>query len=239
MSEEPQTRKLARQWDLSPTEAVALQRQLRQHVDVAEREMDISRIAGTDLSYDEGSDLFYAGIVVLDYESMDILGSSSVVDRAPFPYVPGLLSFRELPALMKAWKALPLIPDVVICDGHGIAHPRRLGIATHFGMATGTPSIGCAKKILTGEHEPLPPGRGSYRALKKNGEMIGYALRSRDNIKPVYVSPGHLIGHKLSREIVLHCARGYKLPEPTRQAHKMVNRLRRGEEDPGTRVLGE
>jgi deoxyribonuclease V len=225
-------------WDLSPTEAVALQRELRDKVIIQPLEKEIKTVGGSDLSYDKGSDQFYAGIVFLDYETMEVIAHSTVTSRAPFPYVPGLLSFREIPSLMEAWEQRPVQPDVVLFDGHGIAHPRRLGIATHFGLLTGTPTIGCAKKKLVGEYEEPVKKRGNYHPIKDGEEIIGYALCTKDNIKPVFVSPGHLIGMEQSLEIVLHCARGYKLPEPTRQAHLLVNRMRQGEVKAGCWMLG-
>jgi len=150
-----------------------------------------------------------------------------------FPYVPGLLSFREIPALMKAWEQLSTQPDVLLADGHGIAHPRRLGIATHLGLLTDTPSIGCGKKILVGQHEPLPEDRGSHRPLIHAGETVGHALRTKHKVKPMYISPGHRIDLHGAREVALAAVGRYRMPEPTRQAHLLVNRLRRGEIEPG------
>ncbi len=223
-------------WDLSPTEAIALQRELRDKVHIEPLERELHYVGGCDLSYNKGDDQFYAGVVVLDYETMELVAHSTVTRRAPFPYIPGLLSFREIPSLMEAWKQLPFKPDLVMCDGHGIAHPRRMGIATHFGLLTGTPGIGCAKRNLTGEFEEPELKRGNYESIKDGAETIGYALCTKNGIKPVFVSPGHLCGMKDSREITLHCARGYKLPEPTRQAHLLVNKLREGKVEVGVKV---
>ena len=218
-------------WDLSPTEAVSLQRQLRKKIVLTPFEGPIRHIGGADLSYNKGSDEFYAGIVVLDYKSMDVVAHSTVIRRAPFPYIPGLLSFREIPSLMEAWERLPFHPEVIAFDGHGIAHPRRMGIATHFGLLTDKPTIGCAKKRLTGKCEEPPLKCGAYTPILDGEETLGYVLCTKNGVKPVFVSPGHRIGFEQSREIMLHCARGYKIPEPTRQAHLLVNRLRRGEVD--------
>jgi len=222
-------------WDLSPTEAIALQRELCDKVQIEPLEREIQYVGGCDLSYNKGDDQFYAGVVVLDYETMELVAHSTVTQRAPFPYVPGLLSFREIPSLMEAWKKLPVKPDLVMCDGHGIAHPRRMGIATHFGLLTGAPSIGCAKRNLTGEYEEPELKRGNYQPIRDGEETIGYALCTKDGIKPVFVSPGHLCGMKDSRNVTLHCARGYKLPEPTRQAHLLVNKLREGKVEVGVK----
>ncbi len=220
-------------WSLSPTEAVSLQRQLREKIRLKPFEGGIRHIGGADLSYNKGSDEFYAGIVVLDYGTMKPAAYSTVIRRSPFPYIPGLLSFREIPSLMEAWERLPFQPDIVAFDGHGIAHPRRMGIATHFGLLTDRPTIGCAKKRLTGQYEEPPLIRGAYTPILDGEETIGFALCTKDRIKPVFVSPGHLISLEQSREIMLHCARGYKIPEPTRQAHLLANRLRRGEVETG------
>lgn len=215
-------------WDLSPAEAIQLQQQLREQVQLKPLEKTPKWIAGTDLSYNKGSDEFYAAVIVLDYETMEVVAHSSVIRRAPFPYIPGLLSFREMPSLLEAWEGLPIRPDVVMCDGQGIAHPRRMGIASHFGLYTGTAAVGCAKSRLTGKFEPPALKKGAYQPLIDKEEIIGYVLCTKDGIKPVYVSPGHLITLEESREITLHCARKYKLPEPTRQAHLLVNQLRQG-----------
>ena len=220
-------------WDFSPTEAVALQRQLREEIRLTPFEGPIRHIGGADLSYNKGSDEFYAGIVVLDYEAMKVVAHSTVIRRSPFPYIPGLLFFREIPSLMEAWERLPFQPDIITFDGHGIAHPRRMGIASHFGLLADIPTIGCAKKRLTGKYDEPTLRRGSYSSILDGEETLGFALCVKDGVKPVFVSPGHRVGLTQSREIMLHCARGYKIPEPTRQAHLLVNRLRRGEVDPG------
>ncbi len=220
-------------WNLSPAQAIQLQKELRERVAVRPLKKKIRFIGGTDLSYNKGSDVFHTGIVLLDYDSMELLAYSTLSSRAPFPYIPGLLSFREIPSLMEAWEQLPFQPDALICDGHGIAHPRRLGIATHFGLLTDTPSIGCAKKKLTGKYEEPELKRGNSNPIRDGGETIGYALCTKNGVKPVFISPGHLMGMEQSREIALHCARKYKLPEPTRQAHILVNKLRQGEVEPG------
>jgi len=221
-------------WDLSPREAVALQQQLRSLIRLEPLTSPIRFIGGADLSYDKHSDEFYAGIVVLRYHDLTPACYAGLNSKAPFPYIPGLLSFREIPALLTAWEHLPLRPDVVICDGHGIAHPRRMGIAAHFGLLTGVPSIGCAKKILVGSYKEPAPGKGSYEPILHQQEHLGFALRTKDRVKPVFVSPGHLVSLEQSRQIVLHCSGKYRLPEPTRQAHLLVNRLRRGEVPPGS-----
>lgn len=220
-------------WDLTPAEAVALQKELREKITLRPLPLPIRYVAGTDLSYNKHSEAFYSGIVVLDYQTMEVAAHSTVIRKSPFPYIPGLLSFREIPSLLAAWQLLPMRPELVLCDGHGIAHPRRLGIATHFGLVTETPAIGCAKKILVGQYEEPRKQKGRFSPIHHQGETVGYALCTKDRVKPVFVSPGHLVSLEQSRALALHCARGYKLPEPTRQAHLLVNRLRRGEVEAG------
>jgi deoxyribonuclease V len=230
---------IAHDWNLAPKEAIALQRQLREKIDLSPLHVPPRTIAGADISYNRFSDVIYAGVVILDYESMRPLARSVVNDRMAFPYIPGLLSFREIPSLMKAWQALPYRPDIVMVDGQGVAHPRRMGIAAHMGLLTNCPALGCAKKILTGAHGLLEAGKGSAAPLMDKGELVGYALRTKDKVNPVYISAGHLMSQEDALAIALHCTRGYRLPEPTRQAHLTVNAFRRGEIDAGPCTIGQ
>lgn len=221
------------QTDLTPQQAVSLQRTLRSKVEIAPLSQEIRYIGGADISFNKYSETVYAGIVILNYADMTLHAHALVVSKAFFPYVPGLLSFRELPALLEAWELLDLKPEVMMVDGQGIAHPRRLGIATHFGLVTGCPSLGCAKKKLTGSFSEPDPEKGSYTPLFDKTEQIGLMVRTKNKVKPMIVSPGHLMSMDDALNIALHCARGYRLPEPTRQAHLLVNRLRLGEVKPG------
>lgn len=214
-------------WTLSPTEAIHLQRELRQQIVLRPLDGPIRRIAGADISFSLYSDVFYAAIVVLDYESLEVVETAYFTETVTFPYVPGLLSFREIPTLLKAWQRLEVKPDVTMVDGHGIAHPRRMGIATHFGLVTGSPTLGCAKKILTGSHPPLDSEPGSISPIQDRGEVVGYALRSKPRTNPLFISPGHLLDLEGALAIARHCLGNYKLPEPTRQAHQLVNAFRR------------
>ncbi len=216
-------------WDVSPGEAVSLQQQLRKKIRIIPFDASIRYIAGADISFNRDSDIFYAGFIVLDFENMQEVAYATATVRSGFPYIPGLLSFREIPALLEAWRQLPVQPDVIVLDGHGIAHPRRLGIASHFGLWVNRPTIGCAKKILTGMHGSLPPEPPAQAAIYDNQEAIGVALRTKYNVKPVYVSPGHLMDIESAVRLVSHCVTKYRLPEPTRMAHNLVNQLRRGE----------
>jgi deoxyribonuclease V len=215
-------------WDLTPTEAVALQRELAGRIDVRTPLTGWELAAGADVSYSRFSDRFYAGVVVVRRSDGKVVERQSAVRRSPFPYVPGLLSFREAPVLLEAFAQLRTEPDVVLFDGHGLAHPRRFGLACHLGLWLDRPALGCAKSLLIGEHRPPGPRKGNLAALKDKGEVIGYALRTREGVRPVYVSAGHKIDLPSAVRVVLACCRGYRLPEATRQAHLHVNALRRG-----------
>ncbi len=214
---------------LKIAEATAIQNDLRRMVNTREQDLDLRLIGGADISLNLYSTTIYAGIVLLSFPSLVPVGYSLVKSETRFPYVPGYLAFREVPALVQAWDQMPLKPDVLVVDGHGIAHPRRMGIASHFGVVTGQASMGCAKKLLCGSFEEPLPDRGAYSPISDKGELIGYAFRSKAKTAPVYVSPGHLLGAGNSLEIVHHCLGKYRIPEPTRLAHELVNRFRKGE----------
>ena len=224
-------------WNVNPTEAVQIQQEMRNKIVLQKLNKDIKYIAGADISLNLDSDVAYAGIIVLDYKTLQPVAYATAISKLTFPYIPGLLSFREIPALMEAWERMPLLPDVVMVDGHGIAHPRRMGIATHFGLLIGTPTMGCAKKILTGNYVMPLPEKGNYSKIKYRDELLGYAFRTRSHVKPVFISPGHLITHEESLQIARHAAVKYRLPEPTRLAHELVNQLRRGEVKEGAEIF--
>lgn len=187
-------------------------------------------VAGADLSISRGARRGYAGIVVIDAETMETVDEAAAGVDVRFPYIPGYLSFRELPPLLAAWERLGRRPDVVIFDGHGTAHPRRFGIACHGGLLFGTPSIGCGKSILVGKHGTLGDERGATAPLVHQGEVVGVALRTRPGARPVYVSPGHLMDLETAVRIVLMMSTGYREPETTRRSHRLVNEVRRAEE---------
>jgi deoxyribonuclease V len=220
-------------WDLSPREAVELQKTLRERVRLEPLGREIETVAGADISFNKFSPVLYAGIVVLRLPSLEVLEEVGVVGETKFPYVPGLLSFRESPPLLEAWAKLKIEPDAVMFDGQGIAHPRRVGIASHVGLLVNRPTFGCAKSILVGRHEELAEERGSWQPLvdPKNKETIGAALRTKTRVQPIYVSPGHLIDLAGAIELTLRSDGGYRQPEPTRRAHLLVNALRRGERE--------
>lgn len=222
---------------ISTREAKRKQEELRGKINITPLKKPVETVAGSDISYDKGSNKVYAGIVVFSYPELEVRARAAVATEVDFPYIPGLLAYRELPPLQEAWKRLKEVPDVLIMDGHGLAHPRRMGIATHFGIITDQPAIGCAKNNLTGNYEEPDSEKGSFNYIEEDGERIGMVLRSRTNVNPIFISPGHKVSFKDTREIVMQCLTKYKLPETTRKAHDLVNRLRRGEVEPGYVVL--
>ena len=214
---------------MNPREAVELQRTLRAQVVLQKPASAIETVAGADISFNRFDETIYAGIVVLRLPSLEKVEEVGVVARTRFPYVPGLLSFREAPAVLEAWTQLRHAPDAVMFDGQGIAHPRRLGIATHLGLWLERPTFGCAKSVLVGRYEEPAPERGARSPLIDRGETVGAALRTKTRTKPIFVSPGHLLDLETAVALTLQCDGGYRQPEPTRQAHLLVNALRRGE----------
>lgn len=212
--------------DLTPTEAVAIQKELREKIKLGPLQKPVTTVAGADISFNKYSETVYAGIVVLSFPNMQVLHTATTITSTKFPYIPGLLAFREVPALMEVWGKLEIKPDVLILDGHGIAHPRRVGIATHFGLAANTPTIGCAKSLLTGGYEEPDASPLSTSPLIDKQEQIGTVLRTKNKCKPVYVSPGHLITMQESLAIIKQCIRKHRIPEPTRLAHLLVNEIR-------------
>jgi deoxyribonuclease V len=213
-------------WDLTRGEAIEVQQRLRNLVRLQPLTRPVNTIAGADISYNKYSETVYAGIVVLSLPDLRIIESAGVRSIAKFPYVPGLLSFREAPSLLEAWEKLKTKPDVLMLDGQGIAHPRRFGIACHMGVLLDWPTIGCAKSILVGKYGELGLETGSRSPLIDKGEQVGVALRTKNKVAPVYVSPGHLIDLDSAVDLVLRSITKYRLPETTRQAHLLVNRLR-------------
>jgi deoxyribonuclease V len=214
-------------WNLSPREAIELQKSLRGQIRLAPIEKKIKTIAGADISFNKFSPVVYAGIVVLKFPSLEVIEEAGVVSRTTFPYVPGLLSFREVPSLLEAWTKLGTEPDLVMFDGQGIAHPRRIGIASHSGLLLNRPTIGCAKSVLVGKYKEPELERGNWSVMVDKDEIVGAALRTKTKVQPIFVSPGHLIILEEAINITLECYGGYRQPEPTRRAHLLVNELRR------------
>jgi deoxyribonuclease V len=214
-------------WDLDIASARTLQRELAARV-ISDRPLGpYSTVGGADVSYNKWSPTLYAAVVVLRADTMELVDRAGVVAEATFPYVPGFLSFRECPPVIEAFAKLSVRPDVLMCDGQGIAHPRRLGLASHLGLWLGIPTIGCAKSHLFGAHEEPGPMRGQWSPMADGDETIGAVLRTRDRVKPLFVSPGHLCDFEGAIAAVLAATRGYRLPVTTRLAHDYVNEMRR------------
>ncbi len=213
--------------NISPKEAIQVQKELREQIEIAPLDQEVKTVAGADISFDRGSDEIHAAIIVLELPDLEPVARSLVSDEMPFPYIPGLLAFREMPVLLKAWDQLSIKPDVLILDGHGIAHPRRMGIATHFGIEADHPTIGCAKNILTGSHSKLGNKKGATADLTDEDEKIGFALRSRSNVNPIFISPGHNLSFEDAYSIIMNTLTKYKLPRTTRLAHQWANKLRK------------
>ncbi|PYS48720.1 MAG: deoxyribonuclease V [Acidobacteria bacterium] len=216
-------------WKVTPKEAVELQKSLRERVRLVPLAKKVKTIAGADISFNKFEPTVYAGLVVLSLPTLEVVEEVGVVSETKFPYVPGLLSFRETPSVLEAWAKLKTEPDAVMFDGQGIAHPRRVGIASHVGLLINRPTLGCAKSVLVGKYEEVSAERGSWTELIDKGEVVGAAVRTKTNVQPIYVSPGHLIDLQGAIELALACNGGYRQPEPTRRAHLLVNALRRGE----------
>ena len=214
-------------WRIGYRGAAALQRQLRDRLIEQPLKIDSLRtVAGVDVSASRGSTLIHASAVVLDLETMEQVDSAAASVETRFPYIPGLLSFREGPAALAALGRLSRAPDVVIFDGQGYAHPRRLGLAAHMGLWIGLPSIGCAKTRLVGEHAPPARKRGDWTPLVGAGETIGAVLTTREGVKPVFVSRGHLCDLESAVAVVLAATGRFRLPEPIRRAHSFCNEVR-------------
>lgn len=207
------------EWDVGTARAREIQLELAGSVVTDERVRAPRLIAGIDISAPDVRGIARGVVVVLGYPELNVVEVQVAEDMISFPYVPGLLSFRECPLILAACEKLRNAPDLVMVDGQGIAHPRRLGLASHVGLFLNSPSVGCAKSILCGRHEPLGEETGCRANLIDNGELIGAALRTRSNVRPVYVSVGHRIDLDSALKWVLNCCRGYRLPEPTRLAH--------------------
>jgi len=214
-------------------EATIIQKDLQKHLNLNPHDKPVTTIAGADISLSLYSETVYAGMVVLSFPDLQPIAYSLVKSSTIFPYVPGYLAFREIPALLQVYEQIPLKPDLIMFDGNGILHARRMGIASHFGVLTGTVTLGCAKKKLAGKYEIPGENKGDYSPVIDKGETIGYALRSKLNVKPVYISPGNNMSLQDSMDITMQCIGKYRLPEPTRRAHEFVNLFRTGQLEEG------
>ncbi|MBP1739153.1 MAG: endonuclease [Deltaproteobacteria bacterium] len=213
-------------WNVSPKEAVEIQKQLQPQVILKNRLKRLRFIAGTDVASSRTDDTLWAGVVVLQYPGLEPVEQRWTRGKTSFPYIPGLLSFREIPILVAALNKLKTIPDLILCDGQGIAHPRGLGLATHLGLLVNSPTIGCAKSRLVGSFTGLGKDKGDSADLVYSGRVIGAAARTRTGIKPIFISVGNNITLKQSLRIVFRCCPRYRVPEPIRMAHFLVTRLR-------------
>ncbi|MCF6405901.1 deoxyribonuclease V [Chitinophaga filiformis] len=214
---------------LTVTAATQIQNELRDEIILQPRDFPVNTIAGADISFNKFSKTVYAGVILLQFPELIPIGYSLVKKEVLFPYVPGYLAFREVPPLLTAWENLPQKPDLLVVDGHGIAHPRGVGIAAHFGVVANTPTIGCAKKVLCGYFQEIGPEKGTNTPLIFKDKVVGAALRTKDAVTPVFVSPGYRMDVASSVEIIAQCVGRYRIPEPTRLAHNIVNRFRLGE----------
>jgi len=218
--------RLTHAWPDNYKEAVALQGELRLRLVTEDKAGKLRLVAGADVSYSKKSEWIYAAVVLMSYPGLEVVEEAWAVGRATYPYIPGTLTFREGPMTLEAFARLKRRPDIILFDGQGIAHPREFGLACHMGLLLGIPSIGCAKSVLVGEYEDPDSKRGAASPLIYKGREVGRALRTRDGVKPVYVSVGHMVDLELACRVVLDCGAGYRLPEPTRRAHLLVNRIR-------------
>lgn len=210
-------------WALTPQQAIALQKQLRDKVLRKDGLGAVRHVAGTDVGFEQSGAVSRAAVVVLTYPGLELADYSIARLPTRFPYVPGLLSFREAPAVLAALDALRLKPDLILCDGQGIAHPRRMGIASHIGILRDIPTIGVGKTRLTGSHEEPQQQRGAWQPLIDRGEIIGAVLRTRVNTGPIFVSIGHRISLETAVQYVLACTTRFRLPETTRWAHRLAS----------------
>ena len=217
-------------WNLTPREAAAIQDTLRDKVKTCPLPKRIQLIAGADVSFDTESNLVHAAVTVLRFPELTLVEHCSSTEKVTFPYIPGLLAFREGPPIVHAFQKLENTPDVVMFDAHGVSHPRRFGLASHLGVIFDLPSIGVAKKVLVGSFNKMKKERGNHSTLVDGEEEIGLALHTKDSVNPIFISVGHKSDLHSSMDIVLSCATKYRTPEPTRQADIIVNSLRKGDE---------
>lgn len=219
---------LSHSWHLSEVEALTLQGQLAAEVIKEDQLRQVNLIAGVDVAYSKKSDRLVAAVVILNANTLKVIETATTEDRAQFPYVPGLLSFRELPPLIKVLAKLRHSPDLIICDGQGYAHPRRFGLACHLGVVFGIPTIGCGKTRLVGDHDELNEARGARVPLIDKGEVVGSVLRTQSHTNPVYISIGHRISLATACQYILKTSPEYRLPETTRQADQTVRSMLKG-----------
>ena len=218
---------LETRWNLTPREAMRLQESLREHVELQDRFGEIRFVAGADMAFDPETEVAFAGVIVYGFPGFEEVERRMARRQLRFPYIPGLLSFRESPVLLAAFARLRTEPDLILIDGQGRAHPRRFGIACHIGILLDKPTIGCAKSRLVGEHQEPGKKAGSTTPLMLEGERIGVVLRTRDDVRPIYVTTGHRVSLDSAVGLVKQCVDGFRIPKPTREADHYVRDLRR------------
>ncbi|HEV2420796.1 MAG TPA: deoxyribonuclease V [Candidatus Acidoferrales bacterium] len=216
-------------WRVTPREAAQIQLRLRSKLELTDRLPAVGRVAGADLAFDLDANRAIAGVVVYSFPEMQEVERAWGASQIAFPYVPGLLSFREAPALLKVFSRIKNSPDLIFCDGHGYAHPRRFGITSHLGLLLDTPTIGCAKSLLIGTHGRLPLKAKAWTPLRDGDEVIGAVLRTREGVNPIYVTQGHRVSLPTALKFVLAVLDGYRIPRPTRDADHFVAAVKRGE----------
>jgi len=219
--------RLETRWNLTPRQAMRLQESLRERVELEDRFGDIRHVAGADLAFDPETEVAFAGVVVYRFPGLEEVERRMARRKLRFPYVPGLLSFRECPILLAAFARLETEPDLILIDGHGRAHPRRFGIACHIGILFDKPTIGCAKSRLVGEHQEPGERAGATAPLMLEGERLGVVVRTRDGVRPIYVTTGHRVSLDSAVGLVKQCLDGFRIPKPTREADHYVRDLRR------------
>jgi len=213
-------------WNVSLEEAIQIQEAFKDQIILKKTFSKVRTIGGGDAAYSKNGKLLFAAIVVLSFPDMEIIDTATADGKTFFPYIPGLLTFREGPVLLKAFQRLRLKPDIMVYDGQGIAHPRGMGLASHMGLWLDLPSMGCAKTPLLDGFVPPGPSRGSFEWIRRKGRKVGAVLRTKENVKPLFVSPGHRIDFLTTNQIILESCKGFRFPEPLRKAHQLAERIR-------------
>jgi deoxyribonuclease V len=212
-------------WNVSADEAIQIQENLRSRIILKTDFSKVRTIGGGDVAYSKKRNLLFGAIVVLSFPQMDTLDIAKAYGMVRFPYIPGLFSFREGPILIKTFQRLKTKPDVMLYDGQGIAHPREFGLASHMGLWLDLPSVGCAKTPLVDEFTSPGSSKGSFELIRRKGKEVGVVLRTKDNVKPLFVSPGHRIDLPTSIQLILESCQGFRIPEPLRQAHHVSREI--------------
>jgi deoxyribonuclease V len=210
-------------WPLTAEEATAIQNQLQPEVITEDRLGEVRYVAGVDVGFEDNYAISRAAVAVLSFPELQLVEQAIARRPTTFPYIPGFLSFREIPVVIDALEQVNTTPDMILCDGQGIAHPRRFGIACHLGVLADIPTIGVAKSLLVGRHEELPEEKGNWQPLRYRGNIVGAVVRSRNGVRPLYVSPGHRVSLETAIDYTLRCTTKYRLPETTRWADKLAS----------------